>query len=287
MNRAKRAFTLIELLVVIAIIALLISILLPGLKKSREAGRAVVCLSNQRQIGAALMSYANAYKEWIPRESGFSEVPPGPNEWRPVSPQNRIPNVPAWFHGWVPASRHANYNISWAFNLRPFLDGRAHSNDNSGGMGDRFKDSHFYRDPARPKDDHTIHYVVNGVRFIPAAPGVLVANENVAKPPHQLFRILRTSSILYLTCYADDLGNVRSGYANINASSDLELSVFYDIFRISNINGPESGDPRYWPRTAPRRHGNGANAVYMDGHAGAITKSELQNVKTWDDGDHR
>src|SRR5436190_11000508 len=87
----RKAFTLIELLVVISIIALLISILLPALGRSRQAGWAVKCLSNQRQIGTALMAYANTYKEWIPRESGNSEILPRPNDPRPPSTTGRIP----------------------------------------------------------------------------------------------------------------------------------------------------------------------------------------------------
>ena len=54
----QRGFTLVELLVVIAIIGLLISVLLPALKGSREAARQTVCISNVRQIMTAMTNYA-------------------------------------------------------------------------------------------------------------------------------------------------------------------------------------------------------------------------------------
>ncbi|MHC4906019.1 MAG: type II secretion system protein [Planctomycetota bacterium] len=53
-----KGFTLIERLVVIAIIALLLSIVMPGLNKAKQAARRVVCSSNMKQLALAHLSYA-------------------------------------------------------------------------------------------------------------------------------------------------------------------------------------------------------------------------------------
>lgn len=61
-----RAFTLIELLVVIAIIAILAAILFPVFAKAREKARQTACLSNNKQIGLALMQYVQDYDSTMP-----------------------------------------------------------------------------------------------------------------------------------------------------------------------------------------------------------------------------
>jgi prepilin-type N-terminal cleavage/methylation domain-containing protein/prepilin-type processing-associated H-X9-DG protein len=62
----RTAFTLIELLVVIAIIAVLAAILFPVFAQAREKARQTSCLSNLRQIGLAMMQYAQDADETMP-----------------------------------------------------------------------------------------------------------------------------------------------------------------------------------------------------------------------------
>jgi prepilin-type N-terminal cleavage/methylation domain-containing protein/prepilin-type processing-associated H-X9-DG protein len=60
-----RGFTLVELLVVIGIIALLIALLMPTLAKARRQAERVTCQSNLRQVGQALVIYAQEWKGWL------------------------------------------------------------------------------------------------------------------------------------------------------------------------------------------------------------------------------
>lgn len=73
--RRGKGFTLIELLVVIAIIAILAAILFPVFAQAREKARAASCLSNTKQMGLAMMMYAQDNDEIFCGSYSF------PNTW--------------------------------------------------------------------------------------------------------------------------------------------------------------------------------------------------------------
>ena len=63
----RTGFTLIELLVVTAIIAVLAATLFPVFAQAREKARQTACLSNVKQMGTAMMQYAQDCDETYPR----------------------------------------------------------------------------------------------------------------------------------------------------------------------------------------------------------------------------
>jgi len=55
----RSAFTLVELLVVVAVVALLVALLFPAINAARTAARTTQCISRQRDLALAMITYSN------------------------------------------------------------------------------------------------------------------------------------------------------------------------------------------------------------------------------------
>ena len=93
MTIKKKGFTLIELLVVIAIIALLLSIVMPSLRKAKEATMRIRCASRLKQWGMAIQMYATDNDNKIMRMSrgwGWDTVYPHYIDNEPYEYKNTV-----------------------------------------------------------------------------------------------------------------------------------------------------------------------------------------------------
>src|SRR5258708_2548141 len=83
--RSTFAFTLIELLVVIGIIGILASLLMPAFSRAKGKANDAKCISNLRQIGIALVIYADENNGRLP----YAEREPT----MPVDPAHVLPRI--------------------------------------------------------------------------------------------------------------------------------------------------------------------------------------------------
>ena len=155
MSRTKE-FTLIELLVVIAIIAILAAMLLPALAKARAKAHAAGCVSNLKQLGTAIVQYADSYADYVPSSAHWD----GSSAYYfwPTALCEIIGNSGVWSWNWTAATpKNARQLFTCAA-----ADGEGNVNDTgtSGalyrGLGYRY--SHFlgcpdyYKNPSSNSD---------------------------------------------------------------------------------------------------------------------------------------
>jgi prepilin-type N-terminal cleavage/methylation domain-containing protein/prepilin-type processing-associated H-X9-DG protein len=79
-RRETGGFTLIELLVVIAIIAILASLLLPALSRSKQQAATVSCLNNLKQLQTCWQLYTSDYQDRLPPNNSVYAIGTTPTE---------------------------------------------------------------------------------------------------------------------------------------------------------------------------------------------------------------
>ena len=114
LRRTSTGFTLIELLVVIAIIAILAAILFPVFSRAREKALQTSCLSNQKQIGMAILMYATDndsnypmayyYNNGVDSAGGYTNWSGLIMEYAKSQPVFQCPTaLMGGVHGWAPS----------------------------------------------------------------------------------------------------------------------------------------------------------------------------------------
>lgn len=104
-QRKILAFTLIELLVVISIIAILMAIMIPALRRAREAAQNTICKSNTRGMGLAALLWSEDNDGWaLPGlwdrgNKGDSLIKPYIGDVESGSGVSLCPSVPKRYEG--------------------------------------------------------------------------------------------------------------------------------------------------------------------------------------------
>src|SRR5690606_5518786 len=80
MKTSRRAFSLLEILAAVAIIGTLAAVLVPAVSRIREDATRATCMSNLRQLGLGLRSYAQDNKGLLPLSMNAD----------PLNPSNQV-----------------------------------------------------------------------------------------------------------------------------------------------------------------------------------------------------
>ena len=121
MNRCNKSrnnrvgFSLIELLVVIGIITILLSLLLPALKRARESARKVACAAQVGQIVLAITTYSGEYNFKLPAYNTVNSL--GQFNWDiPTAAREKLMKYGLTRKSfYCPSNQDQNRDIYWTY----------------------------------------------------------------------------------------------------------------------------------------------------------------------------
>jgi prepilin-type N-terminal cleavage/methylation domain-containing protein/prepilin-type processing-associated H-X9-DG protein len=280
----RRGFTLIELLVVIAIIAILAAILFPVFARAREKARQISCLSNMKQLGMALMMYAQDWDDTYPRCYIYMDPSKGGSagyhHWSGIT----APYVTNWNvyvcpsdpNKGVQPTNGSMYNGTGFDNQAPRLSYVA--NEFLMGRGSTATARLYYQGVMTGAVDAPADTIA--LTDATSHPGAWWGGSSVsgnalkshrptnpcAPPSNNNDAANNTAGATYI-----DIGTALSEIANADANSD------------KGIDNTDSAQT-FLDYTQPDRHNGGANYTFADGHAKWLTFQTVMNNKLY--GDH-
>ena len=251
-------FTLIELLVVIAIIAILASILFPVFAQAREKARGITCLSNQKQLGTAMMMYVQDNDETFPYNQFFD--------------------------------KKTNFQYDWANSLYPYIKNGDHNYDAGRKESVSWGTGGAYHCPSNPHADQNHNYGLHYSFFPdgyapwnpnPPSPNGMAALDSPADKIMVSERGVNNAPWNFGTFdsfewdWVDWVGGDPPTNLNpIHKDLDPKLNHDCDYTDLTG-NGTWAGCgmfPRY-------RHSGVTNVVFFDGHAKAMPRGRIDWYK--------
>jgi prepilin-type N-terminal cleavage/methylation domain-containing protein/prepilin-type processing-associated H-X9-DG protein len=254
---SRPAFTLVELLVVITIIGILIALAMPAVSAARESARRSQCMSNQKEVSLALLTYESSHKAF-----------------------------PGWRNS-VPLTTSGTTAVSWTTMILPNLE----RND----LWQAVKTGATYQGnslrvlicPSDPPDNITgfgpSAYIANGLILrdpLQSPPAAPVTNDFVSNGDGTTYTLLLSENPRTPPTYAVAAGatsKAHNWYFDVSGTPVLTNHTFGFTLTTSNYStalktfsqpyNSQTGYPNVMAANIGSGHGGGAVVAFCDGHA--------------------